>query len=179
MKHSLAAALLSLFALASQAGTSNSQNTDFLAGAEGEWAGTLIYKEASQPDKRVTQPTMLFVARTAPDEIALHYVFEDGPGKIEHAYERMKFDLAANRVSWLSGPKGENARDYRISARALDGNTYRITLDRGERNDKDEPVRLRYELAFDPHGMNFLHEDAVGGAPLAFRSRYQLERRKK
>lgn len=179
MKRTLAAALLSLCAFAVQAGQTESANTDFLANAEGEWAGTLTYKDYSHPDKRVTLPTMLFVARTAPDEIAMHYVFDDGPGKIVHSYERIRFDLANNRASWTSGPKGESARDYRISARAMDGNTYRITLDRGERNEKDEPVRLRYELAFDPHGLNFLHEDATGTAPLAFRNRYQLERRGK
>ena len=179
MKRTFTAALLCLCALTAHVASADTANTDFLADAEGEWAGTLTYKDYAQPDKRVTLPTMLFVARTAPDEIALHYVYDDALGKIVHAYERMKFDLAANRVSWVSGTKGETARDYRISSRALDGNTYRLTLDRGERNEKDEPVRLRYELAFDPHGLHFVYEDAAGNAPLAFRSRYQFDRRKK
>lgn len=52
-----------------------------LAAVEGTWQGTLQYRDYQPPNKRVTLPTRVYVAAASPRELALHYVFNDGPAK--------------------------------------------------------------------------------------------------
>lgn len=74
-----------------------------LAAAQGEWRGTLTYRDYSTPDRLVTLPTRVFVALAAPNQIVLHYAFDDGPGKTVFSYEAMTFDLSAKQIVWTSG----------------------------------------------------------------------------
>jgi hypothetical protein len=54
---------------------------------QGEWKGALTYNDYSAPGKLLTPPTRLFVALSAPNEVTLHYAFNDGPGKTVYSYE--------------------------------------------------------------------------------------------
>ena len=72
---------------------------------QGEWRGTLTYNDYSRPGKLVTLPTTLFAALASPSDLTLHYVYDDGPGKTVHSYERMTFQPdAASIVVSSAGP---------------------------------------------------------------------------
>ncbi len=71
-----------------------------LAAVQGAWRGTLTYRDDARPDRNVVLATRLHAALVAPTELALHDVFDDGPGKTVHSYERMAFDFAGGTVTW-------------------------------------------------------------------------------
>jgi len=74
-----------------------------LAAVQGAWVGTLQYQDYQQPGRMVSLPTRLYVAAAGPNALTLYYVFDDGPGKTVHSYERMDFDFVANKLAWTSG----------------------------------------------------------------------------
>ncbi len=117
-----------------------------LALAPGAWRGSLTYRDWSNPDRIVTLPCTLAVALTAPDELALSFVFNDGPGKTVYSYDRMSFDFAGERMVWTSGTTKPTSTPYRLSSvrsgdddarlvfeRAVDARLDRCTLDVGRR----------------------------------------------
>lgn len=85
-----------------------------LAAVQGEWKGSLTYRDYSEPDRMVTLPTRVFVALASPQGLVLHYVFDDGPAKTVYSYERMRFDVAAKRVTWTTGTSKPRASTDRI-----------------------------------------------------------------
>lgn len=84
--------------------------------APGRWVGSLTYRDYQKPDKMVTLKTAMIVSLAAPNELILYYVFDDGPGKTVYSYERMSFDLAANRLIWDSGTSKPDHSEYKITA---------------------------------------------------------------
>ncbi len=107
----------------------------------GAWTGTLTYRDWSRPDRLVTLPCKLSVAFSAPDELALFYVFDDGPGKVVYSYERMRFDFTDKRVTSVSGIAKPTTSQYEITSatsgregnqvlyeRAVEGRTDKYTL---------------------------------------------------
>lgn len=97
----LLAALLCL-SLGSVAAETEQAPVPVLAAVQGEWQGSLTYRDYSPPHRLVTLPTRLFVALAAPSELVLHFVFDDGPAKTVFSYERMSFDFGAQRLTWSS-----------------------------------------------------------------------------
>ena len=76
---------------------------EMLSAIEGTWEGRLSYRDYQPPHAMVELPTRLFVAAEAADSLALHFVYDDGPGKIVHGYQQMRFDLAGGTLAWRSG----------------------------------------------------------------------------
>ncbi len=107
----------------------------FLTSAIGSWRGTLTYADYQKPDRLVTLQTKLTVSLTGPDELALYYAFDDGPGKIVYSYERMLFDFSKNELAWISGAAKPGKIDYKLtSAKLIEGNSvfqFERTVDAG------------------------------------------------
>jgi hypothetical protein len=95
--------------------------SQFLDMAAGAWVGALTYRDWANPDKLVTLPSTLSIALSAPEELALFYTFDDGPGKVVYSYERMSFDFKANTLSWVSGISKPSTSQYVVTSAGLDG----------------------------------------------------------
>jgi hypothetical protein len=83
--------------------------------APGTWVGALTYRDWSNPDRLVTLQCKLAVALTAPEELALFYTFDDGPGKVVYSYERMSVDFEAKTLSWTSGISKPSTSQYVVT----------------------------------------------------------------
>lgn len=95
-----------------------------LAPAIGSWRGTLTYADYQKPGQLVTLEAKLAVSLSGPDELALYYAFDDGPGKIVYSYERMLFDFSKNEMAWLSGTSKPETIQYKVtSAKLIDANS--------------------------------------------------------
>ncbi len=92
-----------------------------LAAAQGEWRGTLTYRDYSQPDRLVALPTRLFVALGAPNQLVLSYAFDDGPGKTVFSYEVMTIDLPAKRITWTTGTDKNDTSTLGITSSSEEG----------------------------------------------------------
>lgn len=142
-----------------------------LAGVQGEWKGSLTYRDYRQPDRLVTLPTRLFVALGAPDELVLHFIFDDGPGKTVFSYDRIRFDFAAGQVSWASGQADQPARVHRIVSTSGEGATRQISF---ERPDGDNKARFTLDLS--PKALRLIKEEVVPSGSASFRNRYEFVR---
>jgi hypothetical protein len=96
----------------------------------GDWAGTLTYRDWSDATKQVTLKTRTYASLVAPDELALFYVFDDGPGKTVYSYERMTFDFAKSNLVWVSGTAKPNRTEWKITSVETVGDEARIAFER-------------------------------------------------
>ena len=62
----------------------------------GRWHGSLTYRDWSPPHGLVSLPCDLFAALNSPSQASLYFVFQDGPAKVVHSYDR-----------WTVGDAGE------------------------------------------------------------------------
>jgi hypothetical protein len=99
-----------------------------LASVEGEWKGALEYKDYQPPYKRVTLPAQLFVTAISPNELALHYVFDDGPKKIVHSYDRLLIDTEAGIVRF-SGSKPGSITTAKILSSSTNEGVFEVTAE--------------------------------------------------
>ncbi|WP_295645984.1 hypothetical protein [uncultured Methylibium sp.] len=139
-----------------------------LAAVQGAWRGTLSYRDYSRPDRVVTLPTRLYIALLAPHEIALHYVFDDGPGKTVHSYERMAFDFGAKRLTWISGDRN-NAYDI-TSVQPQDG-ARAVSFERQVENSTH-----RYAMLLGAQRLTLGKEEGTPSAGFQFRNRFEFTR---
>lgn len=142
-----------------------------LALAPGAWRGSLTYRDWSNPEKLVTLPCTLAVALTNPDELALYYVFDDGPGKLVYSYDRMTFDFAAASLTWTSGTTTPNTSTYRLTE--VMGSDDAASI-RFERNVDARSERLRLELS--KRTWTLTKVEVSGSAAETFRNKYELVR---
>ncbi|MDY7539102.1 hypothetical protein QN372_09460 [Undibacterium sp. RTI2.1] len=142
-----------------------------LSAVQGEWKGALTYRDYSKPDRLVTLPTRLFIALGAPNELVLHYVFDDGPSKTVFSYERMNFDLLKNEIAWASGSAEKAVSIGRITSNSVDSNGRQILF---ERKDGDKLDRYRLELSA---GAFKLFKDEVSAdGTTTFRNKFEFVR---
>jgi len=127
-----------------------------LASVLGEWRGSLTSRDAGQPER--TSPARLYVSALAPDEIALHFVYEDGPGKTAYGYERLRFEFASDTLVWISGAVEKTALVGRIVATANEAGLRRYVVD----SSKDRAL-TRYTFEFSPANFT-LKKDEVDAA---------------
>lgn len=136
-------------------------------GLPGRWRGSLTYRDWSPPHGLVSLPCELFVALNSPSQASLYFVFQDGPGKVVHSYDRWTVSEAGDTLAWASGKDtstydltplpaaaGETAV---LLTRLQDGKTYRQRLRLGPKTlhiekveveaDGRESFRNRYEFA--------------------------------
>jgi hypothetical protein len=144
---------------------------DALALAPGAWQGTLTYRDWSNPDKQVTLPCRLAVALTQPDELALYYVFDDGPGKTVYSYDRMRFDFAASRLAWASGTAKPSMSEYRVTAVQSNADEAQLLFERSVEGRLD---KYTFDLARRTWRLS-KREVAANGAE-TLRNRYELVR---
>lgn len=140
---------------------------------QGEWRGALTYNDYSAPGKLVTLPTRLFAALSAPNELALHFVFSDGPGKTVYSYEAMRFDLEKSEVRWISGSEKRSETLSRIVSNALNasGETRRITFERTTDKGFDA-----YTLDISATALTPRKDEVSANGGRAFRNEYKFQR---
>jgi hypothetical protein len=172
MPRPAALALLSLMVAALPAWALYDPKPDAtLAAIEGEWKGSLTYRDYGDPDRIVTLPTELFVTLGSPQELVMHYVYDDGPGKVVHSYEAMRFDFEVGRVTWISGVKERTESTGRVVSDSRDGATRRLVI---ESTDDGKVARHTYEFGAGQFGMRKDEIDAEGKS--TFRDRYEFTR---
>jgi hypothetical protein len=142
----------------------------FLEAGTGTWVGTLTYRDYQKPDRMVTLKTVMTCSLIAPDELALYYVFDDGPGKTVYSYERMLFDFAANRIVWNSGSSKPSRVEYKITAMHQSRGTLTFEKTQENRNDK-------YSLEITKKSWLLTKYEASAGAEDLLRSKYEFAKR--
>ena len=147
---------------------------DALAAVQGEWKGSLTYRDYSKPDRLVTLPTKLFVALASPNELVMQYVFDDGPNKTVYSYERMKIDFEKNQLTWATGSGEKPASTYRITASTLARGMRLINFERNDDKEGKTIQRYSMELGSSVFRLEKSEVDAVGNA--VFRNKYEFTR---
>lgn len=142
-----------------------------LAAVLGEWRGTLTYRDYSAPDRMVTLNTKLFVSAVAPDEIALHYVYDDGPGKTVYGYERMRFEFASNTLLWITGAVEKTALVGRIVSSDSATGVNRYVID----TTKDRAL-TRYTFEFGSRSLTLKKDEVDANGQAVMRNRYAFTR---
>jgi hypothetical protein len=142
-----------------------------LGGLEGAWHGTLTYRDYSDANRIVKLPTQLFVTLGSPDELVMHYVYDDGPGKVVHSYEAVRFDFASRRVAWVSGVKERSESADRIVSDQQDGAVRHIVVE------SDEDGKLaRHSFEFAPDRLRMRKDEIDAAGQGTFRDSYEFTR---
>lgn len=142
-----------------------------IARLQGEWRGTLTYNDYSRPGKLVMLPTRLFAALSSPSDLALHYVYDDGPGKIVYSYERLSVQPDGASMVLASGGATPSARSYAgVSAAVKDG-VWSAAFERS--SDKG---RYRFTIEIGPQALLLKNEEIEGQNPPMLRNEYRLRR---
>jgi hypothetical protein len=142
-----------------------------LASVLGEWRGSLTYRDYSRPDKTETLPTRLFVSMIAPDELALHFVYDDGPGKTVYGYQRLRFEFPSQTLVWISGAVERTALIGRIVSSTADGGVNRYVVD----TTKDQALS-RYTFEFGPKSFTLKKDEIDSAGQATNRNRYSFTR---
>lgn len=144
-----------------------------LAVVQGEWTGTLTYRDYSQPDKMVTLPTRLFIAMGSPNELVLHFFYDDGPSKTVYSYERMQFDFTAKELTWSSLGDEDPPTKCRISEQAPEQPAgRRMTCEHADKGQTE-----RYKLVLTPTRLAISKEEIDASGKSVLRNQYTLGRK--
>ncbi len=145
-----------------------------LSQCEGAWTGVLTYEDYQEPHRLVSLPTTLRAALDAPNEITLHFSFDDGPGKVVQAYERIALDLKAGVLVW-SGLTPADAETCRILSSAGTAGKFEIVAETTTtQGGKVELVRYHFTLGGDT--LQIAKEEGDSELTLEFRNRYLFHR---
>jgi hypothetical protein len=144
-----------------------------IAAAEGTWTGTLRYRDYQNPEHFETLPTRTTVVVSAPDTLALHAIYNDGPNKTVHSYEQMRFDLANKLLIWRYGLKVDDSSRYDIVTNAREGDCHWFTVERGKSDDK---ALSRYTIALCITRIEFVKYEVDAQGVALERSRTTLSR---
>ena len=137
---------------------------------QGEWSGKLTYRDYRNPEKMVSLPTRVFIALASPNELVLHYVFDDGPNKKVYSYDRMEFNYSSNSLTWVSG--GKAAPAYKITSVSNSGTQQQINFER------QETAHLaRYVLQLSAKEFSLSKEEVAANGEASFRNRYEFKRK--
>ncbi len=145
-----------------------------LAQTEGEWQGTLTYKDYQDPTLKVTLQTMLEAALATPSELTLHYIFDDGPKKIVHSYEGLALDLPQKTLTWL-GLKPSDTAICRIASVEHTGETLTVIAEM-DRIDEGTHKWYRYHVTLGPKLIKITKDDGTDPKMLSFRDEYVFHR---
>lgn len=142
-----------------------------LVPALGSWRGTLVYADYQNPDKTVTLQARLVVTLSAPEELSLYYVFDDGPGKTVYSYERMAFDTSRNELAWTSGVTKPSTGTYQITFAAATDNGSRVEFDRAVESGLD-----KYTFEVNAGSWRLAKRELRAGKQELQRSKYEFTR---
>jgi len=142
-----------------------------LSAVQGEWVGALTYRDYGAPDRLVTLPARLYVALGAPNELVMHYVFDDGPSKAVFSYERMGFDFAGGQVTWTSGISKPSVSVYGITSDTAVGLGRRLSFERRQNTEIE-----RYGMALSARALALTLEEVHADGQVVFRNKYEFLR---
>ena len=145
-----------------------------LAAVEGAWQGTLEYRDYQPPFKRVTLPTRLFVTASSPKELTLHYIFDDGPKKTVHSYDRLLIDTEAGIVRF-SGLKATDVTTATIVRSTTTDGVLEVIAELTQNNKGVEEV-TRYRLRLGSNAFDVLKTAGPKGSEGEFRNQYSFKR---
>ena len=147
---------------------------EFLAGCEGKWNGSLRYRDYGAQETFVTLPTTLSATLVGPDEIAVHYVYDEGRGRMVHGYERIKIDRAAKQVRWSGADPAETSIGEIVSITETSGGA-EIVATRETTGDGKKKF-MRYRFSFSAEVLLMAKDDGVDAGSLSFRNEYRFSR---
>ncbi|MBN8887857.1 MAG: hypothetical protein J0I77_19185 [Rudaea sp.] len=147
-----------------------------LPDAEGRWSGTLTYRDYSDDRREVTLPVVTNVALVAPDELVFHNVYDDGPKKTVHSYERLKFDFDAKTLVWAHGLAAKEDRRYRIDSSSSQSGFIEIVVTEIADAKAEAPQCARYTLRWSRTELNIVKQEGRTCDALAVRSRSTFRR---
>ena len=147
----------------------------------GAWAGALEYQDYSPPRRRVALPTTLMVARDKDrTALILHFVYDDGPGKLVTEVERFALDGEGRHIEW--GAVSDTIRQvYTVrESRPGDGGRGRRMMLEIQGSDDDAPATIRETVSVTERELRILKEvrpaASGAGARFGFRHEYVLRR---
>ena len=117
----------------------------------------------------ITLKTVMTASLAAPDELALYYIFDDGPAKTVYSYERMKFDLAANQLIWNSGTSQQNCSEYKITSATAEKEKNFLTFEKFDTTKTD-----RYFFEISKTKWSLAKYEIATGAMEILRSKYEF-----
>ena len=142
----------------------------------GSWAGTLEYRDYSEPAtsvKRVKLPTWLAIE--AARELRFRYVYDDGPSKTVTELEVVRIDPVAARYQIL-GEDGKVKDEYSIAGLgSLREGRGTLTLS-GPGTENGTPVDARTTIRIGRNILEIVRETAPHGQPFVFRHAYTMVR---
>ena len=167
--------LLALFATSAHALYVPAPNAP-LPDAEGRWSGTLTYRDYSDDRREVTLPVVANVALVAPDELVFHGIYDDGPKKTVHSYERLKFDFDAKTLIWAHGLAAKDHRRYRMDPPLSNADGVEITATEIADAKAETPGCVRYTLRWSRTALSIVKQEGRTCDALAVRSRSLFRR---
>ena len=141
-----------------------------LSAVQGEWRGSLTYRDYSEPKRMVTLPTRVFVALASPNELVLSYVFDDGPSKTVFSYETMRFDFAARRVDWSSG------EDAKVAVCSIDSDTTSDSVRTLVFERKESGEVKRFTMILSARSLLLAEDEVDSSGVVSFRNRFDFSR---
>jgi hypothetical protein len=143
----------------------------------GSWAGTLEYRDFSEPatsTKRVKLPTWLVVEPAGAD-LRFRYIYDDGPAKTVIETVLIRIDPTAARYAIID-LTGKLEDSYAIAGLAdLRQGRGTLTLT-GTGTENKATVEVRTTIRIGRNILEFTRETGVSGQPLTFRHAYTLVR---
>ena len=143
-----------------------------LSAAQGEWRGTLTYRDYEKPDRIVTLPTRLFVALAAPQQMVLFYAFDDGPAKTVFSYEAMTIKQSAKQLIWTTGADKKETSTLDITSSTPAGKESRrlvFTKTEGAKTD-------RYTMKVGAHKLSLRKDEVASDGSVTNRNQFTFER---
>ena len=115
------------------------------------------------------------VALVAPDELVFHAIYDDGPKKTVHSYERLKFDTGAKTLTWTHGLAADETSRYVIDGTSLEAGV-REFLVSGQSSGKDGPHCVQYTLRWSRTALDIVKREGKSCNATAGRSRSAYRR---
>ena len=168
-------ALLFVFAATSAHALYDPAARPELADAEGRWVGQLTYRDYSDDRREVTLPVVANVALAAPDELVFHAIYDDGPKKTVHSYERLKFDTGAKALTWTHGLGADETSRYVIDATSLQAGVREFLVSE-QSSGKDGPHCVQYALRWSRTALDIVKREGQRCDATAVRSRSAYRR---
>lgn len=175
MKSRLPALLLALAATSAQA-LYDPAPKPWLTEVEGRWSGSLTYRDYGGDHREITLPAIANIALVAPDELAFHAVYDDGPKKTVHSYERLKFDFEAKSLAWTHGLGADESRRYRIDSNSLQDGVAEMVATEVPASQGEAPQCVRYTLRWSRTALDLVKREGRTCETTIVRSRSSFRR---
>jgi hypothetical protein len=142
----------------------------------GHWVGTLEYKDYQNPDRREVLPTVIDGTAIKSGGVALHFIYDDGPGKTVLGDDRFIMTADARSLDW-TGAKESAPSIFRVLSLARDSEKGFTMIVEQESEDDRAPATLRETLTFRGDSLTILKEVKPTGKAFSFRHQYKLAKR--